>query len=359
MKKEEAPMNLENEKMIKRFLFDEMSDEKRFEFEERFITDAGLFEEIKVVEDELIEKYVRGWMDSAEGSKFEKHFLTTKKRRMRVELSRKMLEKIVEQEVAVAASVKKNEDVTVARESIWDTLTALLLTPKIAMAGGLALIIGVLGTWVLYQNFNAGNSEVVKENDDTPTTAVTPTPNDTGEIPQNNSENNSVNANIERENNSNVNSQNQTDNMKPKDEKLTKQTPTPKKKDDVEIKETPDPTKTPPIQKTPPNPILALFGGTLRSNGKNNVLNLPKGAKAAILQLNLESLDYKEFQARLTDANGKVVFQRENLKPRKTRVNFNIPAKNLKRGDYVIKLFGKNNAGENESVADFQFRVRQ
>lgn len=103
--------------------------------------------------------------------------------------------------------------------------------------------------------------------------------------------------------------------------------------------------------------MLALFAGTLRSEGKTNELNLPKNAKGATLQLNLESVDYKNYQAELTDADGNVIFQSGRLTANKSKINFFIPSKNLNKGDYIIKLYGKNDSGENESAADFQFRV--
>lgn len=324
-------MELENEKLIKRFLFGEMAEEERFDFEERFVTDKNLFEEIKAVEDDLIEKYVRGWMNPAEQSRFEKHFLTTEKRRDRVEFSRQFINKIAEQ--AVSVPVKKNAELTAENISVWDKFAAWFLTPKIAMSGALALIIAVLGSWFFYQNLRSETPEIVKnqnnENLEKPIPTLTPTPTILPEIPANNEVNNS---------NENVN-----------------KTP---EKPEVEIEKTPTPIKT-PVQKTAPNPVLALFSGTVRSDGKNNVLNLPKEAKAATLQLNLESNDYKIYSAQLTDANGNVIFQRAGLNARNSKINFTIPAANLKRGDYIIKLSGRNNAGENESVADFQFRVNQ
>lgn len=346
-------MKQENEKLIKRFLFGEMAEEERFDLEERFITDANLFEEIKIVEDDLIEKYVRGWMNPAEVSKFEKNFLTTNKRRERVEFSRQLINKLEGQKESVAVSVKKNENNS-EDISIWEKLAGLFSTPKIAMAGALALIIGILGSWFLYQNFNTTNKNIVKnensENIENPIEAASARPIDSPvEIPKTN-QNNSVNI----EDNSQINANKSNENAN----KTPQKTPTPNKTTE-KPKQTPIPQKTPPISKTAPNPILALFGGTVRSEGKNNVLKLPKEAKAATLQLNLESVDYKNYSAQLTDADGNVLFQKENLKAGKSKINFNVPAKNLKRGDYIIKLFGKNESGENESVADFQFRVQQ
>ncbi|CAN5767428.1 hypothetical protein BH20ACI4_BH20ACI4_16920 [soil metagenome] len=316
-----------------------MAEAERFDFEERFVADADLFEEIKTVEDELIEKYVRGWMNPADNSKFEKHFLTTEKRRERVEFSRQLINKIAEQ--AVSAPVKKNAELRAENISLRDRIAAFFLTPKIAMAGALALIFAVIGSWFLYQNFKSGTPEIVKnentKNLETLTPTITPKPTVLPEIAINN--NQQIPANNE-ETNSNENI-----NKAPE-------------KPEVEIKQPPTPIKT-PVKKTAPNPVLALFAGTVRSEGKTRVLNLPKEANAATLQLNLESADYKTFQAELTDADGNVLFRQSNLKANRSKINFTIPAEKLERGDYIIKLNGKNASGENESVADFQFRVNQ
>ncbi|MEK7724600.1 MAG: hypothetical protein AAB336_09655 [Acidobacteriota bacterium] len=77
--------------------FPKTAEEERVDFEERFIKDAIQFEETIVIEDELIEKYIRGWMDSAERLKFEKSFLTTNRRRERVDFTRQVIRKIDEQ----------------------------------------------------------------------------------------------------------------------------------------------------------------------------------------------------------------------------------------------------------------------
>ena len=327
------PMKMENENIIRRFLFGEMPEEERFEFEEKFIADAVLFEQIKTVEDELIEKYVRGWMDPAERSKFEKHFLNTKKRRERVEFSRLMISKVKEE----APVFKKNNEV-MSEDSVWQKLAGLLLTPQVAVA--FTILVVSFGGWILYQNFGSRESEIVKSQNEevsqTPEKSFTPTPeNSSSELPKN------LKDNLSNKNSTNINT-------------TVKKTPKPVNSNNIK---TPTPTKT-PIVKVAPNPVLALFAGRTRSGGKNSVLNLPRGSKGATLVLNLESVDYKTYQAQLTDADGRVVFARGNLKARKLKIGFFLSAKNLKKGDYIIKLNGKNISGENESVADYQFRIK-
>lgn len=328
-----VPNKMKNEKLIREFLLGELPEEERFEFEEKFITDADLFDKIKVVEDELIEKYVRGWMNPAEHLKFEQKYLTTNKRRERVQFSRQLIENIQNSEIAV---VEKTGEV-VSDESFWQKLAGIFLKPQIAMATAFAILITVFGSWFLYQGVNRNKPELAQKTVSNATETPTPTPdNPTAQTPD------------EPENNQNESNEDDADNSLIKE--IPKQSP---KVTERIVQKTPTPKPTPTVKTSVPNPVLALFAGTLRSGGKNNVLNLPENAKGAILQLNPETVDYRIYQARLTDADGNVIFRQDNLKVKNSKINLFVPAENLRKGDYIIKLYG-----ENKSVADFQFRVK-
>ncbi len=338
--RENVSNKLENENLIRRFLFGEMSERETSEIEEKFITDAELFASIKAVEDELIEKYVRGWMDPAESGKFEQRFLTTNKRRDRVEFSRQLIKRISETGDQKTVELKKNESIVEGTPTVFERLAAVFLNPRVLAAGAFVLAIALIGSWVLYQNLNAGKTEIAKKDEANvnaeptpeivaPEQTVSPAPPD-----NNNSEDlSNVPADLPPSN-SNGNT------ASPQKEPL--ETSTPKKES---------------VKKTEPKPFIALFPGTLRSGGRNSVLKLPTEAKTATIQLNLKNAPYKTFQVRLTDADGNVLFELENLTPRNSKVVFGIPTAKLSRGDYTIKLNGKNSSVENESVADYQFRV--
>ncbi len=332
-------MESEAENIIKRFLYGELPDEERSSLESRFVADGDLFDEIKIVEDELIEKYVRGWMDSAEGSKFEQRFLTTKRRRDRVAFSRQLFSKINEQNGAAAVPLKKNEGVIAEDISVWEKLAAFWLAPKGLAAGAFAVLLMAVGGWILYQNFSDRQPEFARKESDanikiatnivTPIPVVSPKDDKIGPLA----------------------------NGTPGNENIQPDNPTPNKENPPETPaEKPKPADPKPVAA---NAVLALFAGTLRSDGRNNELNLPKDARSATLQLNLPSIDYKSFEAQLTDADGSVLFRRPNIRPRRSTIIFTVPAQNLKRGDYNVKLSGTNESGKNESVADFQFRVVQ
>ncbi len=315
-----------DKKLIQKFFLGEMDENERIEFEENFLADAELFDEIKAFEDELIEKYVRQRMDSEENTKFEQHFLTTGIRRERVEFARRLIRKLQEDSVIG----EKNEES--AKISIWDRFGKIFLTPKTAVPAAFAAIFGV---WLLIGISETENIEVVKIQNSN--IAETPTP--TAEITPIKNEN----SNFESGKNSPFEINNSNNSIKPPAKENSNANP-------------PEPKKN-PVEKRAPNPVLTLFAGTLRSEGKSYELNLPENASGATFRLNLESVDYKTFQAELTDAEGRVIFRRADLKPQRSLLNLFIPGKNLKKGDYVIKLSGKNETGENESVADFQFRV--
>lgn len=309
----------ENNIKIQRFFFGEMAEKERFEFEQTFAANPELLEEMRAFEADLIEKYVRGWMSGAEKLKFEQHFLSTEKRRQKVEFSRQLVNELRQETNDEAEKV-----------SIRHKIAGFFLTPKIAMATAFSVLILIFGGWFLLKYSETEKTEIVKNKNSANI-----------EIENTNIAVNTVNSNKQSETNRSTNIETNSTNVP-----VNSQTPT----------KTTEPKKT-PIPKTAPNPVLALFAGTLRDGGGINELNLPKNSSGATLSLNLKSVDYQTFQAEITDGNGKIVYQSGNLRAQKSMINLFVPAKNLDKGDYRINLYGKNPAGENESAADFQFRV--
>lgn len=309
-----------NELAFRRFLLGEMSAIEREKLEEDFITNEHLFDELCVVEDELIESYVRGTLSPAEKLKFEASFLTTPKRRERIAFAREMFDKLP------AAAVSKISETVNTPVSVWDSIAAFFRTPVFAFSALAAILLLVFGGWFLLRNPNRA-PEIVQEIKPTPTVA----PQNSPIVANSNSTDLPIVANSnEREN---VN----------KPPAITA-----------------NQNKLPPEVK--PKPIFAtlvLVAGAVRANGKMNLLNLPKDVAGANLQLKLESQDYKFYRAEIVDPDGNRVFQSGKLNLSNSKINLSVPAAKLRSGDYIIKLSGQNPAGENESVADYAFRVNQ
>lgn len=324
--------NLQNETEFRRFLLGDLTEEERSKFEENFIVNEELFENLRVVEDELIESYLRGMLEISEKTKFEANFLTTKKRRERVEFTRQMLAKL--QENKEVANIKKTELVT-EKPSFFASILAIFKQPGFAIGTAFAILLLSFGGWFWWRN-STQPIDIVK-NTPTPQISVTPTP-----IANNNTL--PINSEINPPN-KNINSTNPT-NQVPKAEPNTNKNP--------------NNTNTEKTPETPNKPVistLALFTGGVRSEGKLNELNLPKNSGGANLQLNLESEDYKIYRAEIVDQDGKVVYRSGKLTPRKAKLFTFIPAQNLPNGDYLIKVYGKNAQNQDESAADFPFRI--
>lgn len=317
----------EKEEEIRRFLLGEMSTGERAAFEERFIAeDADLFEEIRVVEDELIESYVRGTFSPAEKAKFEQQFPTTENRRARVAFTRTLFDKLAAEKTATA----KKTDVSSAEDpSVWISLVNFFKTPRFALGAGLAILILIFGLWFLALRNTENGGEIVRQTTPAPTASETPQKAE-------NNQNAAVAANVNSAN-------------------------------DLEPNKTPaainaeNSNKAQPRQTTPKAVVatLALFAGTVRSGGKTSELNLTKDVTGANFVLNLDSPDYKIYRAEIVDADGRVVYRSGKINARRTGVNAYFPTAKLKKGDYFVKLYGFNAAGEAESDADFQFRVNQ
>lgn len=325
--------NLQNESEFRRFLLGEMEENERAEFEGQFILDEKLFENLCVAEDELIEAYVLGSLAVTEKNKFEANFLTTEKRRQRVEFTKQMLTQLKGKEAAVA-EVKKIAS-EAENPSFFESVLAFFKQPGFALGTAFVILLLIFSGWFLLKNPNQPIDIAKNTPTPTPQISVSPTP----QVSENNNVGN-VNSPV------NVNNKNaESNNQRPKIESNVN-------------KRAENTNQEKPIQQSSVV-TLALFAGGVRGEGKTNELNLSKDLGGTNLQLNLESQDYKTYRAEIVDQNGSVIYRSGKLTAKSSKINTFVPAKNLKRGDYIVKVYGKNAQNQDESVADFQFRVNQ
>lgn len=319
---------LKTEAEARRFLLGEMSDDERSVFEKTFVADEVSFEQIRVVEDELLESYVRGTLPSVEKEKFERSFLTTDRRRDRVAFTRTMLDKLVQQnELAVA---KKNE-AAAANPSVWQLIGDFFRTPQLAVGAAFVLLLLIVGGWFLLRDTN--RSEIVRQAP--PSVQNTPL-----NQPQNSPKRDeAVNSNPET-------AENDPDNKNAPPNANSKVDKNPNSNSQKQI-----PSSV--------APVLALFAGTVRGEGKLPQLNLPQPASGANLQLNIKGEPYKTYHAEIVDADGSLVFQISSLKATKSKLNFFVPAAKLQEGDFLVKLSAINRQHKSESVAEYPFRVQR
>jgi hypothetical protein len=321
---------LKNEAEARRFLLGEMAADERIVFEQTFLADEVSFEQIRVVEDELLESYVRGTLTSVEKEKFERSFLTTDRRRDRVAFTRTMLDKLVQQNELAAA--KKNEATSV-NPSVWQLIADFFQTPQFAVSAAFVLLVLIFGGWFLLRDRNKSEPGNIVRQTTPPSIQSTPL-----DQPQKSPsrQNEAVNSNRETAENKNA--------LPNANSKVVDKNPNSNAQRQI-----------------PGNvaPVLALSAGTVRGEGKLPQLNLPQGASGANLQLNIKGQPYRIYHAEIVDADGNLVLQINGLKPKNSRLSFFVPAAKLQEGDYLVKLSAVNRQDKSESVADYPFRVQR
>jgi anti-sigma factor RsiW len=102
--------------MITAYLLGELSDAEQEEIEVRYFTDDALFEQLLAIEDDLIDRYVRGQITDSERLRLERHFMKSPARRKRVRFAEALL-----RHVGVLAA-----DVHRQRLSWWRELMTLM-----------------------------------------------------------------------------------------------------------------------------------------------------------------------------------------------------------------------------------------
>lgn len=93
----------EVQKRIRPYLLGQLSDSAGEELEQNFLTNAELFEELLVVEDELIDEYLASKLDQNERANFERHFLATPERQEQLRFAQAL------NRYVTAASHRKND----------------------------------------------------------------------------------------------------------------------------------------------------------------------------------------------------------------------------------------------------------
>ena len=93
-----------DDQTIIRYLLNELSADDQARFEETYLTDEDLFEQLRAVEEELIEDYVKGQLSEPERHRFERHYLASDQRRARIQTAKELVEECsLQSSVQVAA----------------------------------------------------------------------------------------------------------------------------------------------------------------------------------------------------------------------------------------------------------------
>ena len=310
--------NFYNEERLRDFLLGDSSESERAALEDRFLAEEDFSAQVQVVEDELIESYLRGELSARDRKRFEAAFLTQPRRRERVLMMKGVL----------AAANAEAPLPAETSPSLWANLLASLrwqnAFARYAVAAGV-LVVLAFGTLLLFSKLRPKqNGQLAQQNPELirPGATASASPRSSPGISQ------------------------------------SQQTPSPTVM--PVLRSTPSPTP----ETQPPGPSFAtiILRPTLaRDPSAANKLAVSASVKQVRLQLGLERDDYKSYSVRITTVDGNVVWQTRSIHARTTNggasLALSLPARRLATGDYLVEVSGLSDAGSPESLASYFFSV--
>lgn len=310
---------------LRRYLLGDTSPEERRSVEERLLDDGDFFDRLSLVEDELIDEYVRGMLSDDEREKFVSFFMSLPERRAKLEILQSLK--------SYVAGVKAAEPVGrgVPR---WAALTTpMWLRGPAGFSLAAVLLLTLLGvTWLIYRSRQTQEQplqvRVPEEVQRSPEPPVAQSPPSTSP---------SVDSNVA----------------------------SPHPADSPRNRNAPTPSPTRPgdnVRSRSPVYAITLSAPLVRDAQAGSSFTIPRAAKLVSMTAEFESEDYEKYRAVVRNVNTGEQVTRDGLAAavigRGKRVVFSLPAKNLPPGDYILSLSGVIRGGETEDVRSYYFRIK-
>src|SRR5712691_2711185 len=134
----------ELQERIRRYLLGQLDDGARQEIERDLLTNEELFEELLVIEDEIIDEYLGGKLSAEERASFERNFLATPERHEKLKFGR-----------AFDRYLSSQTDVASVRElkspGVQWPWTRTLFSSPLRIAAFAIVVLGIaLGVWRIF-----------------------------------------------------------------------------------------------------------------------------------------------------------------------------------------------------------------
>lgn len=326
--------DLNNEKLIARYLLGDLPEEQQVEIEDRAFQDQEYLATITAVENDLIDEYVRDEMSETVRRKFENRFLASAERRKRVEFAKALTHVTSEYAFKEKSAVKT---VSVSwRDSLEAFFSSLNPVAKFAMAA-IVLLVLVGGAWLVTETLRLRTRLTTLQ----------------AENQSRQSERQQLEQQLELH--------------RRRTEELTARLNQEKQQREQSEESLQKLSEAPNVNTPAPRSIIAsltLLPGISRGGGDKPSLSIAPDARLVKLQIGIDPEEqYKSFAVDLRSVAGRQVWTRENLSARNRRgarsIGLTLPATALKPGEYELKLSGVTEGGVTEDVGFYYFNVRK
>ena len=314
------------EQLMKRFLLGISSEEERTLLEERFFADDAQFEEIEILEEELIDLYVSDELPADDRARFEQRMRKSPALRERVEFAKLFKTKVGASELHV-----DGKDATAAgrasSQGWWKTLVGDILlippAPRAALAMGLTIVllasvVSILG-WINVRRENRKIFEQFAAADQQ-----------------------------RREMEQHIANQRLLVEQLSSDLQQARQ---------QDVGEKPAETQTAQNKPEPTTAFLSLVAAT-RSAGQKNSLTIGPSIKRIRLTVNVGGAEYTSYKVSITTVEGEVLHREQGLRASGNQsLTVQVPASALQSGDYIVNVDGLTPAGAFEPVTRYSFQL--
>lgn len=319
--------DLNNERLIARYLLGDLPEEQQVEIEDRAFVDKEYLALVTEVENDLIDEYVRRELSGTDRGKFERRFLASAERRKRVEFASALARVPVAMERTVVAQRAQ----WTWRDSLYAFFVGLNPAVKFAIIG--VMLASVMGSvWLFSETMRLrGQLARLQSQDEARENQLQQ------QVKAEHRRNEELNAQLAQEKQQREQS----------DESLR------------QLSETADET-------TPaPRPVIAsltLLPGLSRGGSEKSSLRLADDTRLVRLQIGIDPDEpYKTFAVDLRTSSGRQVWTRENLtartRSRARAITLTLPASALKPGDYELRLSARHEGGATEDIGFYYFNV--
>lgn len=300
-----------------RYLLGQLSEREQGEIERRYFNDDDFNEHLEIVEEELIDDYVRERLSETDRQQFERCFLRSVSGRERVAIARQWRGFISRS----SQPAKPASETT--RQTSWLRLLTfrrgLVLVPLAAM-----ILLAMSLAWMMIQNIRLKNQ--VEEMRST----VAEQERNTQELRKQ--------ADAERHRNEQL------------AEELEQERNRPQAKPEIPI---------PRAHSTIAS--FVLNPGLMRSGSNATRLSIPPDASRVRFTAVFKSSSYTDYAAELQTVEGRVIWSQRGLKA-KTKgddrvIDLMLPSNVLKDEDYIFFVNGVTSTGEIKSVSEYSFRI--
>lgn len=300
-------------KIMIQYLLGTLPKKEEEDLEELYFTEDNYFEQLLIVETELIDSYLQQNLPTEDRKHFEQCFLTSPERYKKVEIARALLKAANEAQTSspTADNAAKN----------WRDIVQIIFQPQnrklkfVLAASSIMALVG--GSWLLNEHLRLRS-----------------------QFKQTQDELVSLRA-LEQQ-------------MAKLDKELSQE------RDQRHLLEEKVASLLSPSSK-----ILTfiLNPGLVRGGNTKTKLIIPSNTELIQLQLNLEqSFEFKNYRVEIETAEGKKIQNLESVRIKNTNsggkaILVELPAKLLGNDDYLVTLYGLSTSGNGEKIGGYYFRI--